>query len=369
VRCRRATFIVIVQTILFLAHAFVYETWRAFAAPAGLPGVSTLTIIFALLSVSFVVASLLAFRYYNIFVRVFYTLAAAWLGILNFCFFASFACWLPYAVARLSGLHWERREIATVLFAAAVIAGLAGIANARWTRVKHVRVRLPNLPEAWRGRVAAFVSDMHLGPVWGYRFSKRIVTLLNRFKPDVVFMTGDVYDGTAADVQLFAKPFADFSASFGAYFVTGNHEEFSNRTKYLEALRESGVRVLEGEKVTLDGLQIMGVPYHDLATPERFGASLAHAELRRGVASILLVHAPNRLWEAEAAGISLQLSGHTHDGQFFPWTIVVSRIYGKFAYGLQRLGAMTVYTTCGAGTWGPPLRLGTNPEVVLIHFE
>ena len=337
--------------------------------PADLPGVSTLAIVFALLSLSFVVASLLAFRYYNMFVRVFYTLAAAWLGILNFCFFASFVCWFLYAVARLSGLHWEQREIATVLFAAAVIAGLAGIANACWTRVKHVRVRLPNLPEVWRGRTAAFVSDMHLGPVWGYRFSKRIVTMLNRFKPDVVLMTGDVYDGTAADVQLFAKPFADFSASLGAYFVTGNHEEFSNRTKYLEALRESGVRVLEGEKVTLAGLQIVGVPYHDLATPERFGASLTHAELQRGVASILLAHAPNRLWEAEAAGISLQLCGHTHGGQFFPWTKVVSRIYGKFAYGLQQLGTMTVYTTCGVGTWGPPLRLGTNPEVVLIHFE
>lgn len=368
-RRRRIRFILVVQSILLLAHLFVYETWTAFTAPVDPPGVSNLAIAFVLLSISFVVASLLAFRYYNIFVRVFYTVSAGWLGILNFCFFGAFACWILYAGARLAGVPWERRDIAFVVFGAGVAAGLAGIANAYWTRVKRIRLRLPDLPEAWRGRVAAFVSDMHLGPVWGYGFSRRIVTLLNRFEPDVVFMSGDVYDGTAADVNLFAKPFADFSAPLGSYFVTGNHEEFANHAKYLDALRLSGVRVLENEKVTVDGMQIVGVPYHDLATPERFQSALRQADLKPGAPSILLAHAPNRLWEAEAAGVSLQLCGHTHGGQFFPWTKVVSRIYGKFAYGLQQLGAMTVYTTCGAGTWGPPVRLGTNPEVVLIHFE
>ncbi|MGD0963807.1 MAG: metallophosphoesterase [Candidatus Acidiferrales bacterium] len=368
-RRSRTAFVVVVQSILLVAHLLVYETWMVFAAPVDPPGGPVLAIALGLLSVSFVIASLLAFRYYNLFVRAFYTLAAVWLGILNFCFFASLACWIAYAGTSLVGLHWERREIALGMFGLAVAAGLAGIANASWIRVKRIRVRLPDLPEVWRGRVAAFVSDMHLGPVRGYAFSKRIVALLNGFKPDVVFMTGDVYDGTAADVNLLAKPFADLSAPLGRYFVAGNHEEFSNRVKYLEALELSGVRVLEGEKVTVDGLQIVGVPYHDLTTPERFQSALRQADLKRDDPSILLAHAPNRLWEAEAAGVTLQLCGHTHGGQFFPWTAVVSRIYGKFAYGLQRLGAMTVYTTCGAGTWGPPVRLGTNPEVVLIHFE
>jgi predicted MPP superfamily phosphohydrolase len=235
--------------------------------------------------------------------------------------------------------------------------------------VKHIRVRLEKLPDAWRGRVAAFVSDMHLGPVRGYGFSRRIVKLVNRIKPDAVFMTGDVYDGTAADVERFAEPFGGLPAPLGSYFVSGNHEEFSDPGKYLTALRRAGVHVLEGEKATVEGLQIVGVAYHDLATPERFRAALRRADLRENDPSVLLAHAPNRLWEAEAAGVSLQLCGHTHGGQFFPWTMAVSRIYGKFAYGLQQMGSMMVYTTCGAGTWGPPVRLGTNPEIVVIHFE
>jgi len=118
----------------------------------------------------------------------------------------------------------------------------------------------------------------------------------------------------------------------------------------------------------VDGLQIVGVFYRELATSDRFRSVMRKAELNKDRASVLLAHAPNRLWEAEQEGISLQLSGHTHAGQFFPWTRIVSRIYGKFAYGLQNLGNMTVYTSCGAGTWGPPLRLGTNPEIVLIQF-
>jgi uncharacterized protein len=368
VRRSRLNFILIVQSILILAHAFVYETWSFFWHSPDPPEISILAIVFAILSVSFVAASLLAFRSYNVFVRAFYTVAAAWLGTLNFCFLASLVCWIIYAGGRLAGVHWETRELATIIFGVAIAAAIFGTANSSWIRVKPIDVKLPNLPEAWRGRIAALVSDTHLGALRTGAFSKRIVSLLNRHNPDIVFLAGDVYDGTAADVELFAKPFADLTAPHGAYFVTGNHEEFSHPRQYIEALSNSGVRVLQNEKTTIDGLQIVGVFYHDLATPEHFRAALGQTGFNRALPSILLSHAPNRLWEAEQAGITLQLCGHTHAGQFFPWTHVVSRIYGKFAYGLQQLGDMTVYTSCGAGTWGPPVRLGTDPEIVLLRF-
>jgi uncharacterized protein len=366
---RRAKFILIVQAILFGAHAFVYETWMSFYRPPDPPGISRLAVIFALLSVSFVLASLLAFRYYHVLVRIFYQLAAGWLGILNYAFLAGIACWIAYGGARLTGVRLDRQEIAIVLFGLGLATAVYGIANSSWTRVKRIRIKLANLPESWRGRVAAHVSDMHLGPVRGGGFSRHIVAMLNRERPDIVFLTGDVYDGTAVDVNAFAAPFRNIAAPLGAYFVTGNHDEFGNPAGYIESLKGAGVRVLENEKVSVDGLQVVGVFYRELATSERFKAALGRAAVDRTQASVLLVHAPNRLWEAEQAGISLHLSGHTHAGQFFPWTRIVSRIYGKFAYGLQTLGNMIVYTTCGAGTWGPPMRLGTNPEIVMIQFE
>jgi hypothetical protein len=134
-------------------------------------------------------------------------------------------------------------------------------------------------------------------------------------------------------------------------------------------VEQSGFRILNNEKIVVDGLQIVGVHYRDSVNPAKFRSLLKHAALDRGVASIVLVHTPDRMPIAEEEGISLQICGHTHRGQFFPFTLIVSRIYGGYAYGLHRFRNLLVYTSCGAGTWGPPLRLGSNPEIVLIRFE
>jgi len=367
VRRSRLNFIFAIQIILFLAHAVVFATWVSLwdANPAD---VSRFGIAFGLLSVSFVGASLLAFRYYNLFVRALYTAAAIWLGILNFCVLASLVCWVVYGGERLARVAWPPRDLVLTVFGLAAVLAFYGTANSFVLRVRPLEVSLPNLPDAWRNRVAALVSDTHLGPVRAARFSRRVAKLLNRLRADIVFLTGDFYDGTAADVFKLANPLALLEAPLGAYFVTGNHEEFSNPRQYRDALAKAGVRVLHSEAVNVEGLQIVGISYHELATSERFRDALVRTGLDPAAPSILLVHAPNRLWEAEQAGVSLQLSGHTHQGQFFPWTLAVSRIYGKFAYGLHKLGNMQVYITSGAGTWGPPLRLGTDPEIVLFRF-
>jgi predicted MPP superfamily phosphohydrolase len=354
--------------VLFLGHAFLYETLVAFWQPAQ-ASVWKLQATLAVLSVSFVGASLLAFRYANLLVRVFYTLAAIWLGTFSFCFYAACLCWGVWGAAALLGFHPQRQSVAVVIFGAALVVSAYGILNAALPRVKRVTVKLPNLPESWRGRAAALVSDTHLGHVRNRGFIRRIVAKLGRLAPDIVFIAGDLYDGTAADVRRLAEPLTKLSPPFGTYFVAGNHEEFSDHTKYFEAARSAGVRVLNNEKIVLDGLQLLGVHYRDGARPERLRPILRRAAVVRERASVLLNHGPHLLEIAEEEGISLQLSGHTHGGQFFPYTRIVSRIYGTYAYGLQRFGSMLVCTSCGAGTWGPPLRVGTSPEIVLIRFE
>jgi predicted MPP superfamily phosphohydrolase len=368
-RSRIAVFVAIIQTVLFLAHWFLYNTWTFFWGAPVPSGISVLQITLALLSVSFVLASLLAWRSSHVIVRVLYTISAVWLGTLSFCFLAALWCWGIYGGASLLGLHPDQRELVVVLFALALLASLYGIVNAAWTRVTRVSVKLPNLPESWHGRVAALVTDTHLGHVRGSRFMRRIVTTLTRLRPDIVFIAGDMYDGTVARVRELASPWARLATPLGAFFVLGNHEEFTDSTKYLDAVEHSGVRVLNNEKVTVDGLQIVGVHYRDSTNDDHFRSVLRHADVDRDRASILLTHAPDRLKIAEEEGFSLQLSGHTHGGQFFPFTWITSRIYGKFVYGLQRLGNLLVYVSYGAGTWGPPLRLGTTPEIVLIQFD
>jgi uncharacterized protein len=368
VRIRIAIVVAVLQSILFLAHWFVYETWAGFWGVPDPTAPSNPQIAVALLSVSFVITSLLAFRYSNILVRLFYMFAAVWLGILSFCFFAACSCQILYLIVRLVGIHLARRPLAVAFLGLAILASLYGIMNASLTRVRRITISLPNLPPSWRGRIAALVSDTHLGHVRGYGFARKIARMINRARPDIVFIAGDLYDGTAADVNRLAEPWAKLCAPLGAYFVTGNHEEFSDRRKYFGALRRAGVRVLENEKVMVDGLQIVGVHYREAANSEHFRAILQQAALDRGKASVLLTHAPHRLSISEEEGVSLQLCGHTHGGQFFPFTLIASRVWGGHAHGLKLWGRLKVYTSSGAGTWGPPLRLGTNPEVVLVQF-
>ncbi len=367
IRARIAGFVTAIQSILFLAHWFVYQTWTFFRVDSD-PASFTQAIL-ALLSVSFVAASLLAFRYFNPFVRLLYRIAATWLGVFNFFFLAACACWTAYLGSRLLAFPLNGPFIADSFFGVALLAGVYGVINARWIRVKRITVKLPNLPISWRGRVAALVSDVHLGHVNGYGFMRRIVATLSRLSPDIVFITGDLYDGSKVDANELAAPWKELSAKFGAYFVTGNHEEFSDSTKYLDAIKGSGIGVLENDKITINGLQIVGVNDGDSADPHGFRSILERADLDRNRASILLTHSPRQMEIAENAGISLQLSGHTHGGQIFPFTWFTTRIFGEFTYGLKRFGELMVYTSSGAGTWGPPMRVGTTPEIVLIRFE
>jgi uncharacterized protein len=369
VRTRFLTFIFVFQSVQFLAHWFLYETWTNFWGVTSPADLLRLQVSVALLSVSFVAASLLAFRFFNILVRLFYMLAAVWLGLLVYFFLAACACWLLYALSLLAGLHPARGALAAVLFSLAVIVCLYGIVNAAWTRVHRATIRLPNLPNAWRGRTAALVSDTHLGHIRNRWFLRRVVNLITRQRPDIVFIAGDAYDGTRADVDRLAEPWSELSVPLGAYFVAGNHEEFTSRAEYLSALEQHGIRVLNDEKMIVDGLQIIGVHFSESSDPRRFRSVLQRAAVDRSRAAVLLCHAPHHLDISEQEGISLQLSGHTHGGQFFPFTRIVSRIYGQYVHGLQRFGNLLVYVTWGAGTWGPPLRVGTQPEIVLLHFE
>ena len=196
-----------------------------------------------------------------------------------------------------------------------------------------------------------------------------MVAKILKEEPDAIFIAGDLYDGTAIDAGRAAEPLNKLTAPHGVYFIAGNHEQFGDDSKYLQAITAAGVRVLSNEKVDVDGLQIIGVPYRNAVRGGQLASVLQDVRVDRGRASILLTHAPDHPEIAEAAGVSLQLSGHTHLGQFIPWSWMARRIYRQFVYGLSRIGKMQVFTSSGAGTWGPPLRLGSNPEIVMLEFQ
>ena len=367
-RKRFLIFVSVIQAVLFLTHYFLYQTWTFHHSQSSAEKI-WLPVIVGVLSISFVAASTLAFSYTSAPVRALYKASAIWMGLLSFLFLAAALSWIILAITFPIGLSLNFHAMVVRLFAAAMILGLFGVFNASWTRITRARVKLANLPDAWRGRKAAVLSDVHLGHVRNRNFLERLVGKILREEPDAVFILGDLFAGTAINADEATQPLTQLKATHGVYFVAGNHEQFGDDSKYLNAVASTGVRVLKNEKVNLDGLQVVGVPYRDASMNGGLASALRNVSIDRERASILLVHAPDDPHTAEAHGFSLQLSGHTHLGQFIPWSWMARRIYRQFVYGLSRIGKMQVFTSSGAGTWGPPVRLGSNPEIVMLEFE
>jgi hypothetical protein len=338
--------------------------------PLGSDAQHALGAVLFLLGISFVVAALLGFRFSNLLVKIIYKVAAVWLGMLNFIFWASCLCWLCRFALHLA--HHDtgstRQLVAGFLPGLAILVGIYGMLNARRIRERRLTVTLPNLPHTWRGRTALLISDMHLGNINGASFARRIVGIARRLNPHMILIAGDLFDGSKADPSRIAGPLFTLAPPFGIYFSGGNHEDFGDAGQYESTLIQGGIHVLHNQRILVDGLQIVGVSYAESTRPMQLRSFLESLRLAGGPASILLNHVPSRLPIVEAAGVSLQVSGHTHGGQMFPFTWLTRRAFGKYTYGLHAFGRLQVLTSSGVGTWGPPMRVGTKPEVVLITF-
>jgi hypothetical protein len=251
---------------------------------------------------------------------------------------------------------------------ASVALSIYGIINARATRITEIKVSLPNLPEFWKGKSAVMVSDLHLGQVLRTGFAQKIVNMINRENPEIVFIPGDFYDGVHTNFQNLADEFKKISAPQGIYFCSGNHEMFAGYGKCEQALKNAGIKILENQKTEINGLQIAGVSYtHDIM-PD-LNATLKKLSLDKNKPSVLLKHVPLQLKEVQEAGFNLVLCGHSHRGQVWPGNLVTKRYFKGFNYGLKSLKNLLVYTSSGAGTWGPPMKILSKPEIVKIEFE
>lgn len=364
-----AIFILVAQSLLFLVHFFIYRTVVHFFGITQAGQLALTKVVFVVLSLSFFIASILAFRFYGLWVRAIYIPAVVWLGTLFWLFWASVFGRLIETIGKavLPGKDFSRVGIGLILVALVVSA--YGVWNSYQTRVKQVMVSMPNLPKAWQGRRAVLVADTHLGNVRNAGFSKKIAGLISAQKPDIVLVAGDFYDGTPENYRLLSEAFGQISSRFGVYFAPGNHEEFRDNTEMLSEMAKSNIKILNNKMEVVDGLQVVGVSYMATNRAEGEKKILEGLGINPKVASVLINHVPRHIPVAEEAGISLQVSGHTHNGQMFPINLITRLVYGKFYYGLNTSGALQVLTTGGAGTWGPPQRVGTNSEIVVITFE
>jgi len=309
----------------------------------------------------------------------------AWIGVLSMGVFSSLFVFtllrelvLLGAHLLLSPSHAASLAAATARWVLALTAfvTIAGLHIAR-RRPKVVEVDIPvaGLPAALHGFSIAQISDVHVGPTIRRGFVEGIVALVNGLQADLIAVTGDLVDGSVQQLSLHTAPLADLAARHGVYFVTGNHEYYSGERAWTAEIRRLGLRVLKNEHVVLhhDGasLVLAGVTdlsahHFDAAEHSDPAAALRGSPADAG-AKILLAHQPNSAAGAAGAGFDVQISGHTHGGQFWPWNFFV-RFFQPFTGGLYRLKNLWVYVSRGTGYWGPPNRFGVRSEITRIRL-
>ena len=309
----------------------------------------------------------------------------AWVGLTAMGFFSSLFVLtllrdvvLLGAYLLLSGEQarlWVEPSAQATLYLSLFVT-LAGLVIAR-RRPGVVEIKIPvvDLPLALHGFSIAQISDVHVGPTIKRGFVEGIVRRVNELKADLIAVTGDLVDGSVQQLSAHTAPLAGLTARHGAYFVTGNHEYYSGERAWTEEIRRLGLRVLKNEHVVLkhDGASLIlaGVTdysahHFDPAQRSDPAAALRGAPIDAG-AKVLLAHQPSSAMAAANAGYDVQISGHTHGGQFWPWNLFI-HFFQPFSSGLHRLKNLWIYVNRGTGYWGPPNRFGVPSEITRIRL-
>lgn len=278
----------------------------------------------------------------------------------------------PFAGERMP--EWRLLSARTAVLTAAAIT-LIGFINARRrARVVETEIPIENLPDALHGFSIAQISDVHVGATIKRSYVEAIVAAVNELDADAIAITGDVVDGSVRDLAEHVAPLGNLRARHGTFFVTGNHEYYSGEPQWTHEFRRLGLTVLMNEHVALKHgkgtLVLAGVTDYSAhhfnpeqrSDPERALAGAPHSH-----AKVLLAHQPRSAAAAAAAGFDVQLSGHTHGGQFWPWNHFV-RFQQPYTAGLHRLNQLWIYISRGTGYWGPPKRFGAPSEISLLRL-
>ncbi|OGP24884.1 MAG: hypothetical protein A2X99_02665 [Deltaproteobacteria bacterium GWB2_55_19] len=386
--------IILFLAVYIAAHLFLcFSFARLFQLPKGRARIALFAGIF-ILGLSHILSIVLLRIDYNAFTRALYAITAAWTGLALNLLMTAVVCLILSLVFSLAGKRAYTRRAALALFTAAFLFSVYGVWNAFHPVIKTVEVDLPGLPEVWRKKTVLQITDAHLGAVYSPKHMEKMAERINSLDPDLIFITGDLFDGmSSGKLNDFVASIDSLKAKDGVFFVTGNHEGYIGLDLVFETLSRTKVKVLRDDVAIVDGVQIIGVDY-----PVYGAARDVEAIVRKrpgfkdGAPSILLYHTPTSIdrtssasfgehqsrtylrpkvdfTAAKSLGVKVQLSGHTHGGQIYPFVWLADYLYNGYSYGLKRDGGFSIYISSGLGTFGPPMRTGTRPEIVVVRFE
>ncbi len=259
--------------------------------------------------------------------------------------------------------------VPATFFITGLVLGIIGNIQSWSTSTTSYSVTIPDLPEWWHDKTGVLITDTHFGIIRKHTFAKKIVSTILSLSPDVVFHGGDFYDGPDIQTQKITAIWKDLAEKIPVFYTPGNHEQYGNYQAFIKSVSDAGITVLEDKKVLFNGIQIAGITYRSKNNPADATTAINSLSLDPSISTILINHPPTFHEAAHEAGVSLMLSGHTHNGQFWPDNYIAKTIYRTYTYGLHRYKTMFAITSRGVGTAGPPMRLFNPPEYVVITFK
>ena len=359
-----------VSSLTFLAgQVLFYYIFIRFFHIMSLPAQVIVAVIMVALFINAIVSSYIIHQWDNFVTRYYYIVSFFWIGLsLNLCLMATL-------IGALKVTGWAFNfsvpdvYLKTIFFGGTILLTAVGIYRAFWPKITEYTVEIKDLPEAWNNKTVVQLSDIHLGAVYRKNFFSWLIWKVNELKPEAVFITGDLFDGMEAGFDWINHPFAKLNAPKGIYYSFGNHDLYLGFNRVSDLLKDNPVEVLDNKMVVVDDLQIIGISYSFNGDFNLEAEILKQVNYSPDKPSVLLLHAPKNIDLAKKVGIDLQLSGHTHDGQLWPFNYVVNWVHKGYGYGFFREGDFSLVVNSGVGSWGPPMRTAARSEIVKIILK
>ena len=362
-------FFAVYVLILLLGHVLFGFIFLKIFAITAFKWQIIVALIVLLFFVSTIIASYLIHKWDNIFTRYYYTIAGFWIGMLANFGVMMILILLLKLLSYIPGFNPSISIYQIIFVLGTILLSLFGLYKAWFPKVTSYEVFIKDLPDSWNNKVVVQISDVHLGPVHREKSFSRLLNKVQSLNPEAVFITGDLFDGMESDFSWLKHPFSKMQVPKGIYYSFGNHDLYLGFNRAIEILKGNPVVILDNKMVNIDGLQIIGINYSFNKDFDLETAILKQVGYSKASPSILLFHEPKNIELAKNVEIDLQLSGHTHNGQLWPFNYIAKWAYKGYGYGLFSDGDFSLIVNGGAGTWGPPMKTSGQSEIVKIILK
>ncbi len=351
--------ITLISFVIYKVFFHIYGNHSLYTQP-----LNVLKFLLIGMPIAMILSMNIASNVFNLVNKIVYLMTSVWMAFFVYLFLIA----IVFGILAVLFPHSSFISYVNISIIISMVLIGYGVWNASRPVVKHVTMNIPELAPAWQGKNIILISDTHLGIVRSESFMKKIVEKINREKPDAVFIAGDLIDGPVFDYKKGLSPLLDITAPLGIFYTPGNHEQYNTEQDTFYDAIPANVTLLRDKKITLNNTEIIGIDFANEsldATHDR----IMRTEYDTQKPSIAIFHDPKNIEAFSRNNITLVFSGHTHGGQFFPNTLLVRALYKQYTQGIAQTDKTWSFTTTGVGTALSPVRIGTTPEIIVLHIE